>query len=144
MKDTAIPDNPGKRVDSSLSQERSLGSLFADLSEKASLLVEQEVALAKKEIEETTYQAIRDLMAAMIGTVVALASLLVFIATAVLLLDLILPAWLAALLVGILIAVVGGILAYMGIADLSHLKTFPRKTSQSLARDRAMVKEKLT
>lgn len=144
MKDTATPVDPAQRMDPSINQDRSLGNLFSDLSEKASLLVEQEVELAKREFQETLNQGIRDLIAATTGTVIALASLLVFIAAAVLALDLVMPAWLAALVVGALIAIIGGVLAYMGIADLSHLKIVPKKTSESLTKDKDMVKEKLT
>ncbi|HEU4474495.1 MAG TPA: phage holin family protein, partial [Gemmatimonadales bacterium] len=55
-----------------LSQERSVGELFGQLTQDLSLLVRQETQLAKVEIQEKISRASRDLASLAAGGVVAL------------------------------------------------------------------------
>ena len=99
--------------------ERSLGELFADLSQKTSLLIRQEVQLAKTELTQKATQAGR--AGAMLGAggAVVNAALLTFTATIVLLLvQLGLDAWAAAGLTAVLLAAVGYVLVRSGLSKL--------------------------
>jgi len=99
--------------------ERSLGDLFADLSQKTSLLIRQEVQLAKTELSQKATQAGR--AGAMLGAggAVVHAALLTFTATIVLLLvQLGLDAWAAAGLTAVLLAAVGYVLVRSGLRKL--------------------------
>lgn len=99
--------------------ERSLGDLFADLSHQTSLLIRQEVQLARTELSQKATQAGR--AGAMLGAggVVVNAALLSFTATIVLLLvQLGLDAWAAAGLTAVLLAAVGYVLMRSGLRKL--------------------------
>ena len=89
-----------------LRQERSIGELFGQLTQDLSLLVRQETQLAKTEIQEKISRASRDLVALAAGGIVALIG--GFAITAAIILLLVDPVglepWLAALLVGVLLA----------------------------------------
>jgi len=99
--------------------ERSLGDLFADLSHQTSLLIRQEVQLARTELSQKAAQAGR--AGAMLGAggVVMNAALLSFTAAIVLLLvQLGLDAWAAAGLTAVLLAAVGSVLMRSGLRKL--------------------------
>src|SRR4051812_46456911 len=96
--------------------ERSLGELFAELSRETSTLVRSEVALAKAELTEKAAQAGRSSAMVAVGGALAHAGLLVIIAAIVLLLvQAGLTSWLAAGIVGIVVAGVGYMVAQKGI-----------------------------
>jgi uncharacterized membrane protein YqjE len=99
--------------------ERSLGELFADLSQKTALLIRQEVQLATSELTQKATQAGR--AGAMLGAggLVANAALLSLTATIVLLLvQLGLDAWAAAGLTTVVLAAVGFVLVRIGLGKL--------------------------
>ena len=89
-----------------LRQERSIGELFGQLTQDLSLLVRQETQLAKTEIQEKISRASRDLVALAAGGIVALIGGFAITAAVILLLvdPIGLEPWLAALLVGVLLA----------------------------------------
>jgi uncharacterized membrane protein YqjE len=112
--------------------ERSLGDLFADLSQQTSLLIRQEVQLAKTELSQKATQASR--AGAMLGAggAVALAALLTFTATIVLLLVRFgLDAWAAAGLTALLLAAIGYLLVRSGLQTLRQPMT-PDATIDSI------------
>ena len=90
--------------------DRSLGELFGDLAGQTGALVREEVALAKAELTRTETQAGKDIGVLVIGGAVAYAGLLALLAAAILALATVLPAWLAALIVGLVVAGVGALL----------------------------------
>lgn len=99
--------------------ERSLGELFSDLSQKTSLLIRQEVQLAKTELSQKAAQAGRGGAMLGVGGVVANAALLTFVATIVLLLvQFGLDAWAAAGLTAVILAAVGFVLVRSGLQQL--------------------------
>jgi hypothetical protein len=99
--------------------ERSLGDLFADLSQKTSLLIRQEVQLARTELTQKASQAGRAGAMLGVGGAVANAALLTFTASVVLLLvQLGLDAWAAAGLTAVLLAAVGFVLVRSGLRKL--------------------------
>ena len=112
--------------------ERSLGEWFADLSQKTTLLIRQEMQLAKSELTQKATQAGR--AGAMLGAggAVANAALLTFTATIVLLLvQLGLDAWAAAGLTTLLLAAVGFVLVRSGLSRLRQPMT-PVETIDSI------------
>jgi hypothetical protein len=99
--------------------ERSLGDLFSDLSQQTSLLIRQEVQLAKSELSQKATQAGR--AGAMLGAGGALvnAALLTFTAMIVLLLvQWGLQAWAAAGLTALLLGIGGFVLVRSGLGTL--------------------------
>ena len=112
--------------------DRSLGELFSDLSQKTTLLIRQEVQLAKTELSQKAAQAGRG--GAMLGAGGAMvnAALLTLVATVVLLLiQLGLDAWAAAGLTAVLLAGVGYALVRSGMQKLKQPMT-PVETVDSI------------
>ena len=70
---------------------QSLGTLFADLSDKTTLLIRQEITLAKQEVTEKLKRALKDVVFFAIGAFIAYIGLLALIAAAALGLSLVLP-----------------------------------------------------
>ncbi|GEA84288.1 MAG: phage holin family protein [Cellulomonas sp.] len=98
--------------------QRSLGQLVSDLSEQTSRLVRAEIALAKTEIAERA-----KILGAGAGMLVAAGVLALYLLAAVLttlviVLDLWLPLWLAALIVTVLLLLVVLILGLLGVKAL--------------------------
>jgi len=115
--------------------DRSLGELFGDLSRETSTLVRQEVTLAKTELTQTASKVGKDIGFLVVGGTVAYAGVLVLLAAAVLLLAIVLPAWLAALIVGLVVAGVGYGLVRRGLAALKNIDMAPRQTIETLKED---------
>jgi hypothetical protein len=127
-----------------LSQERSVGELFGQLTQDLSLLVRQETQLAKIEIQGKISRASRDFVSLVGGGVVALVGVLALVAAVILLLvdPIGLEPWLAALLVGALLAVGGYVMLRGGLRDLKALDPAPRRTVESIKEDIQRVKER--
>ena len=91
--------------------QRSLGELFGDLSRQMSALIRQEIELARTEVTGKATSAARDVAIMGSGIGLVYACLLVLLAAVVLfLIDQGVTAWLAALVVAIVVGVVGGLL----------------------------------
>lgn len=95
-------------------QEPTLGALVHDLSEQTSALVRSEVELAKAELAAKGRAA--GIGAGLFGAagLLALFGAAVLITTVILALALVMPAWLAALIVAVVLFAAGGIAAVLG------------------------------
>ena len=95
-------------------RERSLGELFGKLSTETSTLIRQEMALARAELVEKGREAGKG--AGLFGGagVVGLLSAGALTACIILLLDLAMASWLAALIVAVVLAAVAAVLALQG------------------------------
>ncbi len=120
--------------------DRSLGELFGDLAGQTGTLVREEVALAKAELTRTATQAGKDVAVLVVGGAVAYAGLLALLAALTLALATFLPAWVAALIVGLVVVGAGAALLQRGRAALSRLDVAPRQTMATLAADVDVVK----
>jgi lipopolysaccharide export LptBFGC system permease protein LptF len=98
--------------------EQSTAELVRRASEQLSTLVRDELALAKAELAGKAKHA--GTGAGLFGgaAAVGLFGLAVLVATAVIALDLVMPLWLAALLVGVLLLIIAGVLALVGRSQL--------------------------
>ncbi len=116
--------------------DRSLGELFSTLTRDLSTLVRQEVALAKAELTRAASEVGKDIGFLAVGGAVAYAGVLVLLAALVLVLVAIgLPAWLSALIVGVVVAGAGYALVQRGLSALKHADLAPRQTVQTLQDD---------
>ena len=123
--------------------ERSIGELFGHLSEDMALLVRQEARLAKSEMQQKLSRVSRDMVALAGGGMVAFVGALA-LATAVVLvlIDPVgLSPWLAALLVGVVLGLVGWMMVQKGLRDLKETDPTPRRTVETLKEDIQWVKE---
>ncbi len=118
------------------SGERSLGELFGDLSRETSTLVRQEVTLAKAELTQTATQVGKDVGVLAVGGAIAYAGLLALLTAVVLgLVAFGLPAWLSALIVGVVVAGGGYALVRQGLSALKGVNMAPRQTMETLTED---------
>jgi putative copper export protein len=133
---------PELRHDRSV-QERSIGELFGQLSQDTALLVRQEVQLAKSEMQQKISRATRDLVSLATGGAVVLLGALALTATLILVLagPVGLAPWLAALLVGVVLAAVGYAMLQRGLRELKRTDPTPRRTVESIKEDIQWAKE---
>jgi MFS family permease len=124
--------------------ERSLGDLFTELARETSTLVRQEVQLAKAEVTESATNAGRAIALLLAGGAVAYAGFLAVLAAIMLgLWDAGLEAWQAALLVGIVVAVIGIFLVMRARDTLQTTVLVPRKTVATLKEDQEWMQEQV-
>ncbi|HET7036945.1 MAG TPA: phage holin family protein [Thermomicrobiaceae bacterium] len=121
--------------------ERSLGELISELTRELSTLTRQEFALAKTEMSEKVSSVGHDLALVAAGGAVAYAGFLVLLAFLVLLIGLVLPYWLSALIVGVVVIAIGGYLAKKYWTAFSRVDPTPQETVESLKEDSRWLKE---
>jgi len=120
----------------------STSELITRLSEQSSRLVREELQLAQAEL---TVKAKRlGLGAGMFGAagLVAFFGLATMVTTAILALSLSMAAWLAALIVMVILFAIAGVLALVGKKQVSQgIPPAPQQTIESVKQDVATVKE---
>lgn len=121
--------------------DRSLGELFAELAQETSTLVRQEVNLAKTEMSEKASRAGKHVGVLAAGGAVAYAGLLAILAGVIVLLDNVMPLWLSALLVGLVVAAVGYLLVRRALDALKREDFAPRQTMETLKEDQRWAKD---
>ncbi len=134
-------------------QGRSIGGLFRDLVDQTRLLLRQELHLARAEITEKAAQAGRQSAMIVTGAIVALGGFIALIAAACTGLWVALIAadvehqtavWLAPLIVGIVVAVIGYALIHAGVSALRRMSVVPEKAAESLKETGRWMHEKVT
>ena len=122
---------------------RSLGELFGDLAQNTGTLVRQEVELAKTEMTQKATRVGKDIGFLLAGGAVAYAGFLAILAAiAIGLGQLGMPWWLAALLVGLVVAGIGGFLVMRGLSALRQETAVPQQTIATLKEDAEWAKAK--
>jgi hypothetical protein len=120
---------------------RSLGELFSDLARETGTLVRQEVELAKTEMTQKATRVGKDVGFLAAGGAVAYAGFLgILAAIAIGLGQLGVPWWLATLLVGVVVAVVGAVLVQRGLNALRQENLAPQRTVTTIKEDVEWVK----
>ncbi|MHB1134350.1 MAG: phage holin family protein [Chloroflexota bacterium] len=125
-------------------EDRSLGDLFADLANQVSVLVRQEVRLARTEVSQKASSMGRDAGMLVAGGLVAYAGLLVLLGALVFGLEAAgLNRWLAALLVGLVVIAIGYYLVQSSLSNLKRTNLAPEQTLESLKEDSEWAKNQL-
>jgi hypothetical protein len=123
--------------------ERPLGELFADLAREIGDLMRQELTLARTEMTQKATRVGRNIGTLAVGGAVVYAGFLALVAAAILVLAAIgVPWWLSALIVGVVVAAVGGLFVQRSLAALRQTDLAPRRTMQTLRDDTQLVKER--
>jgi hypothetical protein len=124
--------------------ERSLGGIVQDVMRDASEVVRGEVRLAKAEVSEKVGKAGK--AAGLFGgaAVAGLMGLAALIGAGIAGLALIMPLWMSAALVGILLAAIGGILYALGKTRLTAIDPVPERTVQTIKDDVQWAKHRTT
>lgn len=122
-------------------EERPLRELVAQLSHDGSLLMQQEVALAKKEVQQKLGRVKKDVTAMAVGGAVLYAGVLTLLAAVVLLLSGFMPAWLSAFIVGAIVTGVGAAMSLKGKNDIADVDMTPEQSMRSVRTDLQVMKE---
>jgi hypothetical protein len=121
--------------------DRSLGELVSQLSEQTSRLVRQEVELAKVEIKNSAKHAgIGAGLFSAAGLLSAYA-VAVLIATGIIALDLAMPLWLAALIVGVALAAAAAVAAAVGKSQVERATPVADRAIETAKEDVQEIKE---
>jgi hypothetical protein len=124
-------------------ENKPLGDLFSDLAGDMSNLVRQEVALARVEIAQKAKRVGKNVGYLVVGGAVGYAALLAVLAAVIMLLDRVMPAWGAALLVGVLVAGISWLLIGKAMTALQDTELTPRETVETLKEDAAWMKQQI-
>jgi putative Mn2+ efflux pump MntP len=135
-------------------EERSLGELFSELASETSSLVRQEVALAQTELTQKATSVGKDIGSLAVGGAVGYMALWVILAAVVIGLtqfiswltgwQLITSAWIAATVVGLIVAGVGYSMVTKALAKLKNTDLTPRETVESLKEDAEWLKNQVS
>jgi uncharacterized membrane protein YqjE len=126
-----------------LRQERSIGELFGQLSQDMTLLVRQEVQLARTEMSDKLSRLTTNLISVGAGGFVAYLGGLALVAAVILALRDLANISLAvsALIVGAILAVIGWVMVQKGMKEMKRVDLAPRRTVETLKDDVQWAKE---
>jgi hypothetical protein len=126
-----------------LRQERGIGELFGQLSEDMTLLVRQEVQLARAELSEKLSRLTTNLVSVIAGGFVAYVGALALVAALILALNDLasISPWVSALIVGAVLAIAGYALLRRGIGELKRVDLAPRRTVENIRDDVQAIKD---
>lgn len=122
------------------SGERSIGTLFKELTHDLSTLVRSEIALAKLEIKQSVVRlGIGGVFFAMAALAVLGAGVLMVV-VAILVLALWLPAWAATLIIAVLMLLIAALFVVVGRKKMHNLDFKPEATIQNVKTDLQTLK----
>ena len=121
--------------------DESIGDIATGLAGDLQDLVRGELALARAEFDQKLHGLVTAAIAVVGGALVAFAGLVVLLEGGAALLARWIPTWSALLIVGIVIVLVGALIARGGLAKLSLQNLKPDRTVASVRADARIVKE---
>ena len=124
--------------------ERSLGDLFSELAAETGTLVRQEVALAQVEITGKATRVGKQVGYLAVGGAIGYAAMLAIMAGIIIGLSNFIPAWIAALLVGGIVAGVSFFLVSSAIERLKNTNLKPEESVESIKEDAQWLKNQLS
>lgn len=123
-------------------EERSIGDLFTELANESSELIRQEVALAQAEITQKATKAGINIGYLVVGGAIAFIAVQAIVAAIIIGLGLLIGYyWVAALIVGVVIAIVAYFLISSALESLKKMDFTPEQTKESVKEDVEFVKE---
>ena len=124
--------------------DRSFGELFAELASEITTLVRQELRQAGTEVTQRATSAGKDVGALVAGAVVVHTALLALVAAIIIgLADLGLSWWLAALIVGVVLAGIGFAVIQRARSAIQQADLLPRHTIDTIKEDQEWVKDQI-
>jgi putative superfamily III holin-X len=123
-------------------QERSIGELFGQLTQDMTLLVRQEIQLARTEMSEKLSRLSSNLISVATGGLVAYMGAWALVAALVLALHQLadISPWVSALIVGIVLAIAGYAMLKRGLNELRRVDLSPRRTVENIKDDVQAIK----
>lgn len=125
-------------------ESRGIGDLLGDLGRQVSTLVRKEIDLARVEVTSSVGRMSRGAAMAGAGGALLYGGLLVLLAAAVLgLIEAGVDAWLAALIVGAVVLVLGGVVTSIGVKQVQSTDMAPKQTAETVRENVEFVKEQI-
>ena len=131
-------------IEHSMKDERSLGDLFSELAQETGLLVRQEVTLARTELTDSATKVGKNVGILAAGGALAFCGLLAVIAAVIIGLANFMPAWLSALIVGLVVVAAAAFLTLPTLNALRNTKIAPQETVESLMEDAQWLKKQMS
>jgi len=135
-------------------EERSLGDLFSELASETGTLVRQEASLAQTELTQKATIVGKNVGYLVAGGAVGYTALLVILAAVVIGLaqiiraltdwQLITSAWIAAMIVGLIVGIIGYMLVTSALAKLKNTDLAPRETVETIKEDAQWLKNQVS
>ncbi|MEU8898072.1 phage holin family protein [Nocardia sp. NPDC048505] len=123
-------------------ERRTIAELVNDATEQLNRLIRDEIQLAKLELVDKGKRAGRGAGLAGIGAVLAFYGGAALIAAVVLALAIVLPAWAAALIVGVVLLAGAGLLAFLGQKNVRQaVPPLPEEAVAGVKRDIDSIKD---
>lgn len=123
--------------------QRSVSDVLQDIVSNIQQIIRSEFVLAKVEISEKVRKASKPTAITGAGLALGFYGLGFLLLAAVYALSLVIPLWLAALIIGGFVAIVGGILIGVGISALKQIGPVPEKTVQTVKENVQWAKERM-
>lgn len=126
-------------------QDQSLTSLVGNLMDETTTLIRKEISLAKAEMGEKASQAGAGVAYLAVGGAIAFAGFLVLLDALVLaLVELFnMSPTIAALIVGVIVAIIGFVVLQKGRSNLKATNLAPERTMNSLNKDAQMAQDQV-
>ena len=126
---------------SRLPEDRSIGELLGDLYQGTAEILRLEIQLAKTELAQKASRVGKNVGFLAAGGILAYTGFLAIIAGIIGVLALLLPFWASALIVGVIVAGIGGALILKGIKTLQQEQPMPQTTMQTIREDQEWLKD---
>lgn len=123
--------------------DQSIGDLFSQLASESSLLIRQEIALARTEMTQKAVTVGKDVGFLAVGGAIGYVGLMAIVAAIIVGLANFIPLWLSALLVGIVIAVIAAIMISSAVKSLKNVDLAPQQTVETLKEDAEWLKKQI-
>ncbi len=123
--------------------DKSLGTLFFDLTQEVTTLFRQEIGLVKTEMSEKVSQAQSGVISLFVGGAVAYAGFLFLLGAAVFGLALVMDAWLATLIVAVIVLVIGISMIAKAKSNLKGHNLKPKRTIDQFKRNKTFAEQHL-
>jgi hypothetical protein len=127
-------DEPQSRM-----EPQKISDLVRHLLDQVSTLFRQELSLATAELSRTLTALIVGVTSVAVAGALLFAGLLVLLFAAVTGLALVLPAWLAAVVVGVVVVLIGASLLGVGVSRFKAAAVPPKRSGESLRKDKDVL-----
>jgi uncharacterized membrane protein YqjE len=127
-------DEPQARM-----EPQKVSELVRHLLDQVTTLFRQELSLAIAELSRSLSALIAGATSVAVAGALLFAGLLVLLFAAVLGLALVLPAWLAAVIVGVVVVLIGAALLGVGVSRFKAATVPPKRSAESLRKDKDVL-----
>ncbi len=131
-------------VNQVLEDQRSLGDLLTELARETGELVRQEVTLATAEVKRSATDAGRSIAMIGVGAAIGFLGLMSLTAAVIVLLQMLMPLWAAAILVAVIYAIAAYFLITPALATLRKTDPVPRDAIENVKEDVKWLKNEMT